>query len=204
MTGASTEGLVVAGHLDPEQHDIRPPGTPTWLPVERLDRYPGGRVIVHAGGRQFDTLSNTAWPARLRGGVVSVGTAPEVDDRFLAAVDLVRRTGASDFQIRYQDELEPTVWIAVAGHYVLHGQPVTVDTPGREQAWTTSSSLDPGRAVVALAATLLDGGSCVHCDRPSALEPYDLGTQLLDELVCWTQYDPELKTYRRGCEGSDR
>ena len=73
-----------------------------------------------------------------------------VDDIFLAGVDLIGRTGATGFQIRYSDDEEPTVWVAVANHRGTH---------------SVAAALHPGRAVMRLCEELIDGGECTHCHR---------------------------------------
>lgn len=119
---------------------------------------------------------------------------------FLAAVDMVRRTGTLEFQIRYQDDNEPTVWIALARHkWGTAGRPVASDKKGIER-WTTASSMSPVGAVVALCETLIDGGMCAHCHRPAGIT-VEIDPMPAGSLICWTQYDPELKTFRRACEG---
>lgn len=128
-------------------------------------------------------------------------TAPLDDAMFLAAVDMARRTGMLEFQIRYSDDKEPTVWIALGLHkWGLSGLPVPSNEKGLER-WTTASSMTPIGAVVALCETLIDGGMCTHCHRPAGIT-VDFDPMPLDALFCWTQYDPELKTFRRACEGS--
>ena len=108
------------------------------------------------------------------------------DPRFIAAIDLTRRTGAKGFQIRYSDDEQPVVWIAVADY-----------RKGHEAA----AALDPLQAVLRLVETLLDGGLCVHCKRRSAVS-HDWNRELpLAEHICWYVYDPELQTFRRSCEG---
>lgn len=115
-------------------------------------------------------------------------TAPAFDDaRLIAAVEMVRRTGASNFSIRYTDDEEPVVWIAVADY--------------GEGRCEVDASLDPLRAVLRLCERLVDGGTCTHCGRPAGLDPDALETMPMNELVCWYQYDPERQTFRRGCEG---
>lgn len=114
---------------------------------------------------------------------------PTLDPRFVAGVDMIRRTGAETFQIRWSDDEEPTVWFAVAGY-----------PAGR---WETAAALDPVRAVLRLCERTLDGGVCTHCKLPVAFEPDDLSPieSPLDRMACWYQFDPELATIRRGCEG---
>jgi hypothetical protein len=116
------------------------------------------------------------------------GQQPPADPRLAAAVALIGRTGADSFQLRFNDDEAPVVWIAVAEYSSL----------GHHE---TDASLDPVRAVLRLAERLVDGGQCMHCRRPSGLDPDSVETMPLDTLVCWYQYDPELRTFRRGCEG---
>jgi hypothetical protein len=117
-------------------------------------------------------------------------TVPALDEpRFLAAIDFVRRTGARQVQVRWSDDEQPTVWFVVAGY--VHD--------GRER-YEVDASLDPTRAALRLCERLADGGRCTHCNRVTGLDPDSLDTMPLNELVCWYQYDPELKTFRRGCE----
>jgi hypothetical protein len=108
------------------------------------------------------------------------------EPRLLAGIDLLRRTGAAETQIRFHDDEKPVVWIAVA-----------VYSQGAEAA----GALDPVLAVLRLCEQVIDGGQCVHCKRPAGLDPDTLDRMPLDKLVCWYQYDPELQTFRRGCEG---
>lgn len=106
-----------------------------------------------------------------------------------AGIALIRRTGSTQFQLRYHDEEQPLVWIAVAAH------------PGRAPRFEAAASTDPVRAVLRLCEQLIDGGLCTHCHRPSGLEPDSLDTMPLNRTICWYQFDPENATFRRGCEG---
>ena len=107
-------------------------------------------------------------------------------DRMMAGVEMIRRTGAASIQVRYSDDEEPVVWFVVA----------TYDNGMSE----TDASLSPVRAVLRLCERLCDGATCAHCKRPAGLDPDTLDTMPLNDLVCWYQYDSELKTFRRGCE----
>lgn len=105
------------------------------------------------------------------------------DPRMVAAIDMLRRTGANEVQIRYSDDEHPVVWIAVAqwrGH------------------WEAGAGMHPSHALFALCAEVIDGGTCKHCKRPTGFDS-SFGQMPLDKVVCWYQYDPELKTFRRGC-----
>lgn len=109
---------------------------------------------------------------------------PVFDPRFMAAVDLIGRSGADNFQIRYCEEETPTVWVAAAKW---------------GEVWEVGASTAPLEALFRLCAQVLDGGMCKHCGRPSGFVP-DLEPAPAPELVCWYQWDPELETFRRGCE----
>jgi hypothetical protein len=122
------------------------------------------------------------------------GLDPDTEARMLAAVDLIGRTGAGSFQLRYSDDEEPVVWMAVAQHRLSDGDDV-------RDHYEATAAMNPLRAVLRLAELLIDGGMCTHCRRPSGIEPDSLDTMPLDTLVCWYQYDPERRTFRRGCEG---
>jgi hypothetical protein len=112
-----------------------------------------------------------------------------VDDRFIAAVDLLGRTGAGEFQIRYCEEEEPVVWIAAAKW---------------GDVWQSAGGMTPWLAVWRLAESVLDGGECRHCGRITSVDdnPPDSLLGVMGEVVCFYRYDPELKTFRRSCEGA--
>lgn len=115
-------------------------------------------------------------------------TDPQLDPRFIAGVDLIGRTGAEQFQFRWHDDEAPTVWLAIAGY--------------SGERWETAAACDPVQAVLRLCAQLVDGGQCKHCGMPTAFDGDDLAPPIspLDKMACWYQFDPELKTIRRGCE----
>jgi hypothetical protein len=58
--------------------------------------------------------------------------------------------------------------------------------------------MDPLDAVFRLCDEVIDGGQCTHCRKPAGFEP-SIETMPLNQFVCWYQWDPELKTFRRGC-----
>ena len=107
--------------------------------------------------------------------------------KMTAGITMLRRTGATQVQIRYSDDEQPVIWMAVAGY------------PG--DRWETAASLDPERAVLRLCEQLIDGGQCTHCRRPAGFEPDALESMPADRAFCWYQWDPELAVFRRGCEG---
>lgn len=108
------------------------------------------------------------------------------DAKLIAAVEMVRRTGSKQFQLRFHDDEAPVVWIAVAGY--------------DDERFEAAASLHPLRAVLRLCETLIDGARCTHCRRPTGFDADSIETMPLNRAVCWYQYDPELQTFRRGCE----
>jgi len=134
------------------------------------------------------SLSYSLYSPSVQG--VALG-AHENKDKLLAAIDYLRRTGARQVQIRYSDE-EPAIWFVVAkfdGKNPAHINGIEVD-----------ASDDPLRAALRLCERLTDGGICAHCHKPAAFEASSLLRMPFDRQICWYQYDPELKKFRRGCE----
>lgn len=130
-------------------------------------------------------------------------SAPSEDPRFTPAVDLIKRVGAATFQVGYANDEEdndgPVVWYALAGFRWRNGRPVG---NGKINRYETAAALDPVTAVLRLCDQLIDGGRCQHCDRPTGFEP-TIDHMPLSDVLCWYQWDPEMKTFRRGCEGDD-
>lgn len=114
-----------------------------------------------------------------------------LDPRATAGIDMLRRVGASQVQLRFSDDEEPVVWIAVVG----------LKQSRRRIYHDAAAALDPTTAILRLCEKLIDGGQCAHCKRPTGFDP-DADTMPLNELVCWYQWDPELAVFRRGCEGA--
>jgi hypothetical protein len=116
-------------------------------------------------------------------------TLGELEPRLLAMVDLLTRTGATRFDLGYDDgdTIEGRcIWLAAA-------------TYGDQ--WEVGAAQHPVMAVQRLVEQLLDGATCTHCHRPTGVVHDIEPTPVLDLLVCVHQWDPELATYRRGCEG---
>lgn len=104
----------------------------------------------------------------------------------IAALDLLRRTGAKEVQIRYSDDEEPTVWFVVG-------------TWGEQ--YECAAALSPPTAALRLAERVVDGGLCTHCGRATRVE-VDFASELpLADHICWYVFDPENRTFRRSCEG---
>lgn len=116
----------------------------------------------------------------------------EFTPKMTAAIDLLRRCGTDSFQLRYSDDEEPVVWMAVA---TIHEK-----IAGTKNASEAAASIHPEEAVLRLCAQLIDGGTCRHCGRPTGFER-TIDPMPMARTICWYQFDPELVVFRRGCEG---
>ena len=125
-----------------------------------------------------------------------------LDPRFLAGVKLLERTGMREFQIRYDDDQAPVVWVAVGQWFMDRRtrRPRAELGPGAAEIWQAAAAMNGTAAVLRLCDQVLDGGTCTHCGRPTGVESDEPGTMPLDSVICWYQFDPELAVYRRGCE----
>lgn len=120
-----------------------------------------------------------------------------LDPRFTAAIEVVRRTGATTIQVRYSDDEQPVIWFAVAGHNVgPEGVPIAA---GGRRAWTTAAALTPERAVFKLAEELVDGAQCAYCHRPSGFLADPGERTFASSLLCWWTWDQETGKYVQEC-----
>lgn len=125
---------------------------------------------------------------------------PSEDPRFLAGVQLIERTGARQFRIghSHEDDGEPTVWYACA---TWGKSPQGVPLPkGGRISHEAAGALDPLSAVMRLCEKIVDGGTCSHCGRHTIFVE-DVDTLGFERMGCVYAWDPELETFRRGCEG---
>lgn len=121
------------------------------------------------------------------------------DPRMPAAIKLLRRTGAQEFQLRYSDDEEPVIWMAAAKWSIGgDGKP---KAKGGRPAWESAGAMDPVGAVLRLCDQVMDGGQCAHCKRPTGVTDMWRATMPLADVICWYVYDPETQTFRRSCEG---
>lgn len=125
--------------------------------------------------------------------------------RFLAGVKLIERTGARNFRIGYspEEDGEPVVWYATATWFWRSGRPVADARGGAQVRHEAAAAMDATTAVMRLCEQIIDGGECMHCHRPTIFlaDADDAGP--LDRMGCVYQWDPELATFRRSCEGDD-
>ena len=113
-------------------------------------------------------------------------------DKLKAAMDFLRSIGAEHVRLRVSNDEEPEIWIVVAeykGKNRLHIRGTHVE-----------ASLDATRAAIRLCERLVDGSYCVHCEKRVAIEAELLAKMPFDHMICWYQYDPEMKVFRRSCE----
>lgn len=121
----------------------------------------------------------------------------QLDPKFIGGVDLLKRAGVRTFRIGHTDEEEdgaPVIWHVTA----IYG------TVGTEPLFQVAAGRDPVQAVMRLCEVVVDGAHCAHCGERSIFVHDDLA---FDETIksfgldaCVYAWDPELKTFRRGCE----
>jgi hypothetical protein len=110
-----------------------------------------------------------------------------------------------EFQMRYSDDEEPIVWFAVAGYYRgRDGTPVASakEATSPHMSYRVGADLDPLNAMFRLLDDVVDGAMCAHCGRPTGFVE-GVENMPLAEHVCWYIWDPESKSYMRGCEARD-
>lgn len=109
---------------------------------------------------------------------------PQVEAFMLQSVELLRRCGMTEWQIRYQDDQEPTVWISLARF---------------AGGWNAGCGLGPQAAIVDLLEKSIDGGECLRCGRVMSLTPPGDLTLPIPQL-CQVVY-LSGQGWRRSCEG---
>jgi hypothetical protein len=109
---------------------------------------------------------------------------PVEEAQLIGAVDMLRRTGAEEVQIRFCDEGAPIVWMACA-HW-----------RGR---WEVGAGLEPLRALFRLCEQIIDGGKCLHCNKPTVFLPPGDSVGLSPAFVCQWSWDAHSSGFRRSC-----
>ena len=113
-------------------------------------------------------------------------------DKLQAAFKYLRATGASRIALRSSDNEQPVIWIVLAEY--------PKKNPLLANETEVEAALEPLDAALRLCERLTDGSSCSHCNRRAAFEANSLARMPYDRMLCWYQYDPEMKVFRRGCE----
>lgn len=112
-----------------------------------------------------------------------------LDPKFIAGVELLRRTGAMTFRCGYTDtsDGDPVIWHA------------TCTWISQREA---DAALNPVEAVMRLCERVIDGGMCTHCKKSTIFihDVIDPGPMLESLGGCIYAWDPELRVFRRGCE----
>ena len=109
---------------------------------------------------------------------------PALDPATVAAVGMFHRTGARDFSLRYSDDQQPVVWLAVVTYA---GGLAEVD-----------AALSPERAILRLLERLVDGGQCAHCGRMTQAEVDGEGAVM--PSVCLLSYSPTDDRWVQACQ----
>jgi hypothetical protein len=152
---------------------------------------------------------------RLDRGDLPKANPGDLDPRFLAGTAMIGRLGAQDFALRWLDAEEgnPHVWVAQCTF--PPGRPAMLNgvlgETTRPYVEVAASIGDPTIAVLRLCAQLVDGGTCTHCARPTVFvethDDYDITAGGMapgaEGAFCLYQWDPELDTFRRSCEGDE-
>lgn len=133
------------------------------------------------------------------------GPPPGIDpELMLAIMKLLERSGMKEFQIRYDEEQKPVVWVAVA----LFKRPA-LRLPGKglaEEKSNTGSQcgcgFTPIGAVRDLAENAVTGGTCTHCGRMIEVNFGDDEPAFPPTMVCYRKYDPEAKEFKRSCDSA--
>lgn len=132
-----------------------------------------------------------------------VGRASPLEPKFLAALDLIRRTGAQSVAVRYSDDNEPVIWMVVAEHFVdRRGLPTSGKSePVKKVHHTVGAGLNVLRAAMVCAESMIDGGVCAHCAKPTA---FDTDGDLPLNAIPWAcviRYDPFTDRFNNDCGG---
>jgi hypothetical protein len=128
-------------------------------------------------------------------------SAPEQDPRFFPALDLLKRTGVRQVQVRYHDEEHPTIWNVVGKWYAdEHDMIVATKDEAEGTMWRVAAGFDPAQALFALLQGLIgehSGGACTYCMRLTALDVSDPPRDRLVDNFCWWTFNGS--EFERGC-----
>jgi len=108
-----------------------------------------------------------------------------------ACAEMLGRMGVGELRVGYTDpdDGEPVAWYAMA-YFRVQG------------AWEAAGAMTPDRALYRLCEQVMDGGHCTHCGRPTGVVDDARAADMpANDQICWYALDPELKRFRRECEG---
>lgn len=121
-----------------------------------------------------------------------------IETRMSAGIALLRRTGSMSFQLRFSDDEDPIVWMAV-GEWRIGED----GRPAREGKthYEVAAAMTPPAAVMRLLDQMIDGGTCPQCERVTSVLHDAAGVRPLGRITCVWGYDAELELYVRSCDG---
>ena len=128
-----------------------------------------------------------------------MSSQPPLRPTSIAILDLIGRSGASEFNLRFNDDDDIVVWEALAVYPAASAE----DELLREAC----AGMNPDVAIERLGEALIDGGRCVHCGKMTTLDlnwehPINEHMPGFNQFGCAYVFDPELVTFRRSCESS--
>lgn len=115
---------------------------------------------------------------------LAAGLPPDHEERLLAAVDLIGRTGAHSFEVGYDDDHTPTTWWATARY---RGRVLFVD-----------EEPDPLHAVDELLRRIVNGGRCTHCNRTTTVGPSPIPFKCA-YVITAGRYEPACRRTATAC-----
>jgi hypothetical protein len=118
------------------------------------------------------------------------------------ALDLLKRTGVRQVQVRYSDDEDPVIWMVAACWYAdKHGMPVATKRESEGTMWKTAAGFAPSQALFSLLDALVgehSGGACTHCRRLTGFDPRLHPRAQLEDEKCWWTFNGE--EFVRGCK----
>jgi len=110
------------------------------------------------------------------------------DPKFLAGIDLLKRTGMTGCRIAHsaEEEGDPVIW-HVTGTW-------------GKATHECCAAMHPVEALMRLCEQVIDGGICSHCTKQTIFVHDTFEVGYLQKVGCVYAFDPELRTFRRGCE----
>ena len=110
---------------------------------------------------------------------------PALDQRTMAAFDMVGRTGVKETQIRYSDDPDPVIWMVVA-----------IYAGGQVEC---AAGMNPSKAIFRLAGQLLNGGRCLHCNKETRFTENEIPEPDQPTGFCWYSWHPASESFERSC-----
>ena len=112
----------------------------------------------------------------------------EYADFITACVDMIGRTGATNWELRYDDNggEGEVVWMCIATY--------------KDDKHEVAAAMLPDQAAFRLIETLCDGSECQHCHRPVSMHVTPHEAHDMPPMICNYVYDQGRRSFVRGCE----